>query len=85
MSADRPRREPSVRELLEAARAEGRFSAAAWSVGSSDGVRCHGALGTSAADDHHPIGEDTLFDLASVTKPVVGLALLRLVDSVELT
>src|SRR5690625_1941381 len=84
MSADRPCPERSVHELLEAARAETRFSAAAWSVGSSDGVRCQEVLGTPAADDAHAIGEDALFDLASVTKPVVGLALLRLVDRGEL-
>ncbi|MGP9539100.1 serine hydrolase domain-containing protein [Brachybacterium sp. AOP43-C2-M15] len=70
----------AVQELLSSAREEGRFSAAAWAVGSSAGTRAHGVVGTPAHDDEQPIDEDALFDLASVTKPIVALALLRLVD-----
>lgn len=83
MSADRIA--PEVHELLELARADGRFSAAAWAVGSSAGAQSGGVVGTFARDDARPIGPDALFDLASITKPVVALALLRLVDRGELS
>ena len=83
MSADRIA--PEVHELLELTRADGRFSAAAWAVGSSAGAQSGGVVGTFARDDARPIGPDALFDLASITKPVVALALLRLVDRGELS
>ncbi|MDN5685384.1 MAG: beta-lactamase family protein [Brachybacterium sp.] len=69
-----------VQDLLGRARGDGQFSAAAWAMGSSAGVQRSGEVGTFAHDDRRPIGSDALFDLASVTKPIVGLALLRLVD-----
>lgn len=72
-------------QLLDAAREDGQFSAAAWAVGSSEGLLCSAVVGTPALDDPRPIRPDALFDLASVTKPIVGLALLRLVDRGELS
>lgn len=66
--------------LLETARAAGQFSAASWAVGSSSGTLGSGVLGTPSEDDATPIGPRTRFDLASVTKPIVGLTLLRLAD-----
>lgn len=83
MSADAVRADVigrDVQDLLERGRAGGQFSAAAWAVGTSAGAQHSGEVGTFARDDHRPIGPDALFDLASVTKPIVGLALLRLVD-----
>ena len=78
MPADMIERE--VQDLLDRARGDGQFSAAAWAMGSSAGVHRRGEMGTFARDDQRPIGPDAQFDLASVTKPIVGLALLRLVD-----
>ncbi|MGP5008431.1 serine hydrolase domain-containing protein [Brachybacterium tyrofermentans] len=77
--------EHAAQKLLAAARDDGQFSAAAWAVGGSEGMRCSGVVGTPAHDDPRPIRPDALFDLASVTKPIVGLALLRLVDRGELS
>lgn len=77
--------EHAVQELLAVARADGQFSAATWATGGSEGARHGGAEGTPAHDDTRSIGADALFDLASVTKPIVGLALLRLVDRGELS
>ena len=74
------RLERDVQDLLRRARADGRFSGAAWVAGSRDGAHAGGEVGTLARDDARPVGPDSLFDLASVTKPIVGLALLRLVD-----
>lgn len=72
--------ERAVQDLLGRARTDGRFTGAAWAVGSRDGAHVGGEVGTLSVDDERPVGPDALFDLASVTKPLVGLALLRLVD-----
>jgi CubicO group peptidase (beta-lactamase class C family) len=62
----------------------GVFSAAAWSVGGADGPLARGFLGTRRWGGP-AVGEDSLWDLASVTKPVVGLVIMALVERGELT
>lgn len=74
-----------VQKLLTSARADGQFSAVTWAVGSSGGAHRNGAVGAFAQDDERRIAPDALFDLASVTKPIVALALLRLIDRGELS
>ncbi|MEN3264619.1 serine hydrolase domain-containing protein [Pseudonocardia sp.] len=59
------------------------FSAAAWSVGGADGPLARGLLGTSRWGGP-AVGEDSVWDLASVTKPVVGLVIMALVERGEL-
>lgn len=66
--------------LLRRARAERAFSGAAWAVGTSAGVGRSGYVGTLRWDRDDPVGPDTLWDLASVTKPIVGLAVMSLVE-----
>jgi CubicO group peptidase (beta-lactamase class C family) len=56
------------------------FSAAAWSYGTADGVADSGTMGTLSWGGP-AAGADTLWDLASVTKPIVGLAVMSLVDN----
>ncbi|MFC4113592.1 serine hydrolase domain-containing protein [Nonomuraea zeae] len=70
--------------ILARGRAKGEFSAAAWAYGGSAGPAGRGTLGTLRWDGP-PAGDDTLWDLASVTKPIVGLAVMALVESGELT
>lgn len=65
--------------LLAKAREDKVFSAAAWSVGTADGVLDRGLLGTTAWDGP-PVRADSVWDLASVTKPITGLAVLALAD-----
>ncbi|MFJ4713815.1 serine hydrolase domain-containing protein [Streptomyces sp. NPDC088785] len=67
------------RALLEQGRAEGQFSGAAWSFGDADGPRDRGWTGTRAHDGD-PLDGTDLWDLASVTKPIVGLVVLALVE-----
>ncbi|MBL1286108.1 beta-lactamase family protein [Streptomyces sp. For3] len=55
------------------------YSGAAWSVGSARGPVDRGWLGTRAWDGAELDGED-LWDLASVTKPVVGLVVMALAE-----
>ncbi|GIH16721.1 serine hydrolase domain-containing protein [Rugosimonospora africana] len=69
-----------VQAILEQARDQRMFSAAAWSYGSGEQILGRGTIGTLSwggpdADAH------TLWDLASVTKPIVGLAVMSLVES----
>jgi CubicO group peptidase (beta-lactamase class C family) len=55
------------------------FSAAAWSVGTADGVLDRGVLGTRWHGGPDA-AEDSLWDLASVTKPVMGLVIAALTE-----
>jgi CubicO group peptidase (beta-lactamase class C family) len=66
-------------ELLARARDERVFSAAAWSVGTADGVLSRGVLGTSWWGGP-PAVETSRWDLASVTKPVVGIVVAALAE-----
>ncbi|WP_432445712.1 serine hydrolase domain-containing protein [Streptomyces rapamycinicus] len=61
-------------------RRAGIYSAAAWSVGTAAGRGTHGYLGTRRWGGAELNGTE-LWDLASVTKPIVGLAALRLVET----
>ncbi|MFE6887448.1 serine hydrolase domain-containing protein [Streptomyces sp. NPDC057694] len=67
------------RALLEQGRAAGQFSGAAWSFGDADGPRDRGWTGTRAHGGA-PLDGTDLWDLASVTKPIVGLVVLALVE-----
>jgi CubicO group peptidase (beta-lactamase class C family) len=86
MSAPRP--------ILERARERRVFSAAAWSVGTADGPLDRGWTGTLSWGflgpdgtrlDDSPVDGTELWDLASVTKPIVGLAVMALVERGALT
>ncbi|MEV1176349.1 serine hydrolase domain-containing protein [Nonomuraea sp. NPDC049784] len=74
----------TVMALLSEARDKGEFSGAAWAYGRSAGAVARGTLGTLRWDGG-PVGDDTLWDLASVTKPIVGLAVMSLVESGDVT
>jgi CubicO group peptidase (beta-lactamase class C family) len=70
--------------LLARARDARTFSGAAWSVGTAAGPVARGTLGTRAWDGG-AVDDDTLWDLASVTKPIVGLAVMALVERGQLS
>lgn len=73
-----------VSNILHAAREERVFSAAGWSYGDADGAWNRGVLGTvswgggDAADDSY-------WDLASVSKPIVAIAVMSLVERGQIT
>lgn len=59
------------------------FSAAAWSYGTADHIIDSGTIGTLSWGG--PTADtDTLWDLASVTKPIVGLAVMALIEAGQL-
>ncbi|MFF3264429.1 serine hydrolase domain-containing protein [Streptomyces sp. NPDC002932] len=67
------------RHLLEQGRARGLYSGAAWSLGDANGPYDRGWTGTRA-DGGTPLDGADLWDLASVTKPIVGLVVMALVE-----
>lgn len=71
-------------EVIARAHEERVFSGAAWAYGGAEGVLRHGSAGTLAWGGP-PVDAGTLWDLASVTKPIAGLAVMALVESGELT
>ncbi|MFJ8010397.1 serine hydrolase domain-containing protein [Streptomyces fagopyri] len=66
-------------DILVAGRARRSYSGAAWSVGTGAGALDRGWTGTRAWDGP-PLQGDEQWDLASVTKPIVGLAVMALVE-----
>ncbi|MFI1095987.1 serine hydrolase domain-containing protein [Streptomyces sp. NPDC020917] len=66
-------------ELLADGRDRLIYSGAAWSVGDADGAFDRGWTGTRSWGGK-PLDGSELWDLASVTKPVVGLAVMALAD-----
>ncbi|MFI6895093.1 serine hydrolase domain-containing protein [Streptomyces sp. NPDC050256] len=79
MSADDVSHAAARRGLLDDGRARGLYSGAAWSLGDAAGPYDRGWTGTRALDGPALDGQD-LWDLASVTKPIVGLVVMALVD-----
>ncbi|WP_285565098.1 serine hydrolase domain-containing protein [Streptomyces sp. RTGN2] len=81
MSTESPRTTSAAarRRLLEDGRASGLYSGAAWSLGDAAGPYDRGWTGTRALEGPALDGHD-LWDLASVTKPIVGLVVMALVD-----
>ncbi|WP_026257307.1 serine hydrolase domain-containing protein [Actinopolymorpha alba] len=71
-------------ELLTAAHEARVFSGAAWSVGTIQGPARRGILGTRAWGGE-PVDDRTLWDLASLTKPIVGLAVMALLEQGRLS
>ncbi len=70
--------------ILARAQAERVFSGAAWAAGTSAGTVLSGRIGT-LRDGGESVGPETRWDLASITKPIVGLAVMSLVEAGALT
>ncbi|MFD9287532.1 serine hydrolase domain-containing protein [Streptomyces sp. NPDC060030] len=70
----------TLSDLLADGRARRVYSGAAWSVGGPQGPADRGWTGTRSWDGA-PLDGSDLWDLASVTKPVVGIAVMALVES----
>ncbi|MEU1411736.1 serine hydrolase domain-containing protein [Streptomyces sp. NPDC005731] len=74
----------ALAELLATGREQHVYSGAAWSVGGADGPLDRGWTGTPSWGGQALDGGE-LWDLASVTKPIVGLAVMALVERGTLT
>lgn len=69
-----------LRDVLDTARRERAFSGAAYAVGRHDALVEQGVLGTLAWESEAAVDAHTLWDLASLTKPIVALAAMVLVE-----
>lgn len=76
-----------IARAVEAAIAEGRTPGAVVLIGRGAEVLCHEARGERmVAPEHRPMLADTIFDLASLTKPVAtATAIMQLVERGELS
>lgn len=72
-----------IERILTEALAQKVFSCAAWSTGTADGADNSGVIG-NVRWNGAPAYRDVLWDLASVTKPIVALAVMSLVDTGDL-
>ena len=76
----------AIEELLTAARRRRVFSAAGWAVGTAEDTLSRGLIGTTSWDQPAAeVTEDSRWDLASVTKPIVAMAVMSLVEDGVLT
>lgn len=72
-----------IQTLLEKAAEERVFTCAAYCVGTSQGIIEQGYTGILGLG-REPAGQDTLYDMASVTKPLVAMACMRLFEQGKL-
>ncbi|WP_274652058.1 serine hydrolase domain-containing protein [Paenibacillus humicola] len=71
-----------LKQFLQQERENKAFSGAAYIYGSADGISSQGVVGTLSWEGPEA-AFDSMWDLASVTKPIVALALMKLFDSGE--
>lgn len=74
-----------LRRILEEARDDRQFSGAAYVVGARDRVLESGAIGTTAWEDGADVSLDTVWDIASITKPIVAIQLMILAHAGHLS
>ncbi|WHY85974.1 serine hydrolase domain-containing protein [Neobacillus novalis] len=74
----------NISTLLERARAVRVFSGAVFIYGNSKGITAEGSVGTLAWDGE-PVESNSLWDLASVSKPLIMLSLMKLVEQGEVS
>jgi CubicO group peptidase (beta-lactamase class C family) len=72
-----------IRELLQSSRDQRIFSGAAYEIGTPDRMVAHGLVGTLEWGGT-PVLEDSLWDIASLTKVIVSLGAMRLFEAGEL-
>ena len=73
-----------IDDILRSAQDSRAFSCAAWSVGTAERVESAGVIGEISWGGT-AANVDTLWDLASVTKPIVAMAVMALVQDGHLT
>ncbi|MCC3356781.1 serine hydrolase domain-containing protein [Bacillus sp. REN16] len=74
----------NIIQLMDLARRDKTFSGAVFAYGNSREIVAQGSVGTLAWGAQQ-VGIDSMWDLASVTKPLVSLALMKLFEQGELS
>lgn len=75
----------AIRERMEQFVQSGDISGAVTLVGNRDGVLHHEAVGLANIESKQPMAKDTMFRVASMTKPITALAIMILADEGKLT
>jgi serine beta-lactamase-like protein LACTB len=74
---------PSIAEAVEACRTERDIPGIGWAVVRSDGEVEAGGVGLADIENAIPVTERTVFRLASISKPIAAVAVLRAVERGE--
>lgn len=74
----------TLTEVLQEGRDAQLFSGATYVVGTTESVVAAGAVGTTAWGSDAEVTSATLWDIASITKPIVALEVMLLVDAGDL-
>jgi CubicO group peptidase (beta-lactamase class C family) len=83
--ADKPRSLPAVHQVLESAVAKDEVAGAVTVVAGPDGLLAVDCVGEADRATHKPMTPDTIFWVASMTKPVTAAAVLMLQDQGKLS
>ena len=75
----------SLTSILQQARDDRQFSGAAYVVGTKDQVLAADAVGTTAWEDGADVSPDTVWDIASITKPIVAIQAMMLAQAGQLS
>ena len=70
----------NIRAQMQTAVDEGTLPGALLLVGNSDGVGMIASVGTQGPEDSAPIDEQTIFRIYSMTKPIVSVAIMTMVE-----
>ncbi|MGI9250937.1 MAG: serine hydrolase domain-containing protein [Pseudohongiellaceae bacterium] len=70
----------SIREKMQAAVDEGSLAGALLLVGNGDGVGVLETVGSRAPDSTDPVNAETIFRIYSMTKPIVSVAIMSMVE-----
>jgi len=69
-----------IRQQMQAAVESGHLAGALLLVGNNDGVGLLESVGTQGPDDSTPIDEQTIFRIYSMTKPIISVAAMSMVE-----
>src|SRR4051812_33251232 len=83
MSGSEPQRMAGLRAAMHAHVEQDRVGGLAWLVASGDEVE-FGAAGVLTRGKPEPVGRDSIFRISSMTKPIVAVAALILVEEFKL-
>ena len=80
-----PAKLAAIRERMQQFVADGELSGAVTVVGTPDKILHHEAVGFRNLETRQPMTKDTLFKIASMTKPITAIAIMMLADEGKLS
>lgn len=83
--ADKPSKFAAVRERMEQFVADNTLSGVVTVVGNADGIIDIESVGFRELDSKSPMVKDSIFKIASMTKPITGMAIMILADEGKLS